>query len=212
MKLSVALAVAMGIAPMMMGNIIVDSSFENVTITTGAGYAYQSPQPLAPNQDLNSAGPWQYVNGAGNGLAQFGSPFNVPVGLDGITAAFLQDAGGSISQSVVLGGGAHTLTFLLGGRAGEGCCDGNQTVNVLLGADVIGTFSTNSFAPFTLQTVNFDVSTPGATTLSFVGTSAGDHTAFIDNVSLTEVPEPAAIGLISFGLGAMLYLRRLRRA
>jgi hypothetical protein len=52
----------------------------------------------------------------------------------------------------------------------------------------------------------------GSHTLSFYGMDHADHMSFIDNVSITVVPEPSTLGLLGVGLlGLPVYAWRRRR-
>lgn len=192
---------------------VADGGFESVPVTTGVNYAYQTPTGGAPQQDLNAAGPWQYIPGAGNGLAGSPSGFNVPAGLTGNYAAFLQGDGGRVSQAINFAAGAYTLSFEIGGRVSTGAIDGNQFVDVYLDGNPIGFATSSSGQPFTLKQIDFNVAAPGVLELAFLGLEQGDHTAFIDNVSITSrgVPDGGATaGLLALAAGALFVSGRRR--
>src|SRR5437764_1003065 len=70
----------------------------------------------------------------------------------------------------------------------------DQTYSVLFNGEQIDKVSTTTSAGWTTETVFF--STDGGSDLSFVGNTTFDQrdaTSFIDNVSVTAVPEPTSL-------------------
>ncbi|MBN8807449.1 MAG: FxDxF family PEP-CTERM protein [Sphingomonas sp.] len=126
--------------------------------------------------------------------------------------AFIQNTG-SFGQTFSLNAGTYALSWLAAGRP-AGCCQGNQQYNVLFDGNVIYTGSTTTGQAFTNIGSNpFVVTTSGNHTLTFQGLSAGpDNTAFIDNVSLAAVPEPATWAMMMLGFGMVGYGLRRRSA
>lgn len=78
------------------------------------------------------------------------------------------------------------LDFYLGSRyaSGSADADGNQTVQVMVDDQAIGTWNLVSFTPFTPEMAAFTVTTGGSHTLAFMGLNSGDHTAFVAGVSI----------------------------
>jgi hypothetical protein len=107
-----------------------------------------------------------------------GMPFNQAVFLQSIGAFAWQEVGGFTA-------GRYTLSFYLGSRYRDDCCDGDQTVQVLIDGKVIGIWAMKSYTPFTLQTATFTVNTDGSHMLEFGGMNVGDHTAFLSYVTIT---------------------------
>lgn len=179
---------------------VINSNFANVAIRCG-GYAYQA----AAGQTCLSAEPAQRFNGAtgigwrfsphnaasGTGLTGPNTGFEPPsfAGLPFTRAAFLQDAGSQISQTIFgfVAGETYRLSFFLGSRYDSGVADGNQTVAALIDDRIIGIWTLVSYTSFTLRTAPFDIDGGGPHTLKFVGLASGDHTAFFSDVSMEAV-------------------------
>jgi hypothetical protein len=181
---------------------ISDFSFENYN---AAGYTYSG-------SFVGYVPGWAFTPNAG--LAAQGSAFNVPPNPpDGPQAAFLQGNGATVSQSIdgfdpsML----YTLNIWVGTRYNSDT-NGNAGVSFFIDGVQIGTTGIlPSFTPFTLYTIPFTVATGGAHTLALTNVSdAGDHTSFVDDVSIaaTASPEPATFALIG---GALLGLGLTRR-
>jgi hypothetical protein len=166
----------------------------------GGGYAYTGSGGCGaapPQQDLSGTG-WTFANGSG--LASGGSGFNLPTGFVG-QAAFLQGSQASVSQTLVglSVGQTYDLSFLLGSRFNDGCCNGDQTIEVLVNSGVLGTYYLSSYTAFALQNLSF-TATGTQETLQFLGLGTGDNTAFVTDVGVTyTTPEP--VSLILFGTG-----------
>jgi hypothetical protein len=183
---------------------IVNFNFGAVPIVCGGDYAYQGTSGCGlGQQDFNAAPSFGWIleqfmpPGEGEaGLTGPGTSF-LPLPFTGLPftqAVFLQggEAGGDGHNSFVwqeVGGflaGSYTLSFYLGSRYASGQYDGNQTVEALIDGNVIGTWALTSYTPFTLESVQFTVSTGGTHTLEFMGINNGDHTAFLSYVSITQ--------------------------
>jgi hypothetical protein len=144
------------------------------------------------------------------------SPLNTQVG-------FLQTAGGtisstdpaSISQGFTASAGSYDLSFSYAGRSYDG---GNTTFTVSVDSIVVGTLNPYSGQSLTPQSMNISL-VSGNHTLAFTaaGVSGNDETAFIDNVSVSAVPEPTtmvagALLLLPFGMSTLRILRKSRTA
>lgn len=195
--------------------VVVNGSFEAVAISTGSGYAYQTVAAPVPQQNFNGTAGFGWTLAGGAGLATNGSAFNPPTITDGAQALFLQGAT-SASQAITFGAGNYFLNFSLGGRQNSGCCDGNQSVLVTVsngsGTVLSQVINTTSFSPFTTHNLSFATGA-GSYTVTFAGQALTDSTAFVDSVSISQVPEPAATASLVVGLGlAGLAARRKRSA
>jgi len=179
--------------------VIVNYDFGAVQIACSNGYAYQGPMLscpyTGPTQNFNDSPGFGWTLGSiGSGLTGPNTVFFPPpfTGLPFTQAVFLQ-GGHNPSVSQAVGGftaGSYILSFYLGSRYRNGCCDGNQTVMALIDGNVIGTWVLASYTPFTLVTAPFSVTSGGSHTLKFVGMHQGDHTAFLSYVVITPNPAP----------------------
>lgn len=154
---------------------------------------------------------WTYGGGAyGNsGVATNGSDFNV-VGATGQVGLLQQT--GTISQDFILTQNKLSISFTAEAR---NWADGGNSISVLIDGVALVFAGATAILPgsnsaFTTYTSDFVSLTAGTHTLSFVGLGpAGqDHTTFIDNVTLTAVPEPVTLGLFGLGLVALGAVRR----
>jgi|GEM_PF-5019961 len=157
---------------------VANAGFE--TPDQGSGYAY-SPGGAS----------WAFTGVAGNGggLQGNGSGFAAPGAVDGDQSAFVQNQG-TMSQSFSLNAGDYTLGLSAAGRAGY---SGANPVVVLLDGVEVGSF-TPQVNVYGQVTIDFSVATSGTHTFQFVGqASTGDHTTFIDGVSLTGTSSTFAL-------------------
>ncbi|MBL8797111.1 MAG: hypothetical protein JNM56_24635 [Planctomycetia bacterium] len=158
------------------GNAADDAGFETPDVGTGSygAFAYNP-----------TGSPWTYLNGAG--VAGNGSGFtsgnpNAPAGTQ---VAFLQDEDSTISQAVAFAAGTYTISFLAAQRQNTQLA-GDQVIAVLVDGAVVATITPTGTSYGLYTTATFDV-TAGVHTLAFVGQTVGDSTAFIDQVSITQV-------------------------
>ncbi|OAI40494.1 hypothetical protein AYO40_00745 [Planctomycetaceae bacterium SCGC AG-212-D15] len=158
-----------------------DSYFQTPYVGTGSYSDFQyDPTGTA----------WTYTSGAG--VAGNGSGFtsgnpNAPYGSQ---VGFLQSyngASGSISQSVNFTvGGYYNLSFMAAQR-GNTQPGGNQTIDVYVDGNLVGTTTPSGTDYSTYSTGLFAVSA-GLHTITFQGTNTtGDSTAFVDGVRATLV-------------------------
>lgn len=188
------------------GAQVQNGSFESPNI--GAGYQYFS----------GLVGSWDFVGGAGI-VNTSGGPtaFNAPAAVDGNQVAFIQGNGSYVEQMLpTLVAGTYQLGFHTVGRQSSGSYDGTTSYAVYLGNAMIFSGSTTSFDSWISYMITVPATGPGA--LRFENQSAaGDHTFFLDDVTLAQqtvaTPEPASLVLIATGLlGVMGVARRKRVA
>ncbi len=209
---TVAAAVALVASPAVAATQLVDGGFEDQAAAVGS-FCYFS-QATCP------AGAW---TGTQAGL-QFEGNSAWPGALteDGRAYGFIQSTG-EISQTFTANDdGIFSLSWLDAGRPQGGFFNGDQNYEVRLGTQVLGTFSTQSFQPFTARGAGGLALHAGQNyTLTFRGLNSTDNTAFIDAVSLSfvgdlpppmgGVPEPGAWALMILGFGSAGAALRLRR-
>jgi len=201
----VALAAGLTLAFAAHANEITNGSFE--TGVFGSSYYY-------PN---GSFAGWDFPSSSG--IIDASYAFNAwwngaasgPTGFDGSRYGFVQTTG-SLSQTFTAGSsGSATLSWLEGSRPFNGSSNGDQTYQILLNNNLIGTFSTASGQAFTLETLDLGSLTQGTSyTLKFQGTNplGTDNTAFLDRISVdfSAVPEPGTLALL--GLAGLALARR----
>ncbi|MFS0737260.1 PEPxxWA-CTERM sorting domain-containing protein [Sphingomonas sp. 1P06PA] len=125
------------------------------------------------------------------------------VAFDGTQALDLVGTGvstGSISQQIATGTGLYRLTFAYTNNTdSSGPFSATYSIGGVTGSV---TASGGTSANPNWQTISVDFLATGATTLSFADTSgAGNQGIFLDAVSVTAVPEPAAWALMIGGFG-----------
>jgi hypothetical protein len=203
-------------------NLLLNGSFETLsqsvasdTYTTGFG---SLPVTVATGWTLGTSG----VNNGYDGIAESVngalSNFATKDIEDGLNAVFLQGAG-SVSQTLTLGIGQYALSYYEMGRPSAYGGNGANPVTASLSGGLVNDVETpantdiTAASDWSLYTDNFSVTTAGSYTLQFLGDDAygvaGDHTTFLDNVSIQAVPEPSSVALIGLGAFGALFGRRL---
>lgn len=167
----------------------------------GQGFSYLVGQTV---------GGWTF--GGGSGIAANNSAFNVSQA-PGNQAGFLQGQGSTISQTFNFTGGLFFVDFLAEFRNGYG----GNTINVLIDNQKLTFGGADAFAPSTGLTFSSYKSdalslAAGQHVLTFAGTSPQDYTTFIDNVSVSAVPEPGTLALFAIGVLGAGALRRRRKS
>jgi hypothetical protein len=211
--LGLATLAALGLAavPAAHAQTIVNSSFE--TPSVGNGGISSNP----------SGAGWTFTGSSGvtgNNSGFTSGNANAP---DGVQVAFLQSysgpgyPAGSFSQSISgFSAGTYTFSFLSSQRENYGTAS-NQTVNVTVDGNSVGLFTPSP----ALTTYQSFITIPtfltaGSHTLQFAGTvpanSGIDSTAFVDEVTVSAVPEPSSVAAFGFtGLGVAGLLLRARK-
>ena len=162
-------------------------------------------------------GAWSFTGNSGviNGSSLFGNP----LAQAGVQLAFLQTnpnlaqgpgSPGVISETFTLGQGTYSLSLFEAARSGFATSSYTIQANgITIGGD---SASSTSFVNYTTSNFNF---AGGSLTLTFTSTGSPtqDSTTFLDNVTLSAVPEPASFAMLGFGLLASggFYARKARR-
>ena len=206
------LAVAFAAPAQAAQNLLVNGGFEATDIASG-GYGY-------PAHGSTLEG-WYYYGPAlvdGTGPSAWWPNGPAVTGFEGDNFVALQ-ATSVLAQNFTLNAGGLNLSWLEGGRPySHGCCNGDQTYQVLLynygtsAMTTVGQYSTYSGQQFLERTASVSGLSNGSYALVFQGLSTRDETAFIDRVSAVAVPEPATWALMILGFGAAGAALRRRRA
>lgn len=204
-------------------NLLVNGSFETLSQTVSSdSYTVNFgslPTTIATGWTFGISGNNNGYNGIAEALNGALSNFNPKYIEDGADAAFLQGAG-SVSQTLSLDVGQYSLSYYLMGRPSADGGDGANPVTTSLSGGLVNDVETpantdiTSLGDWTLYTDNFTVTTAGSYTLQFLGNDPygvnGDHTTFVDNVSIVAVPEPSSLALAGIGALGLLCIRRYR--
>ena len=146
-------------------------------------------------------------------IASNSGPWNSPNALFGFNAAAQGgyiagvQSDGTLTQNLTLAAGDYMLTWTTANRGAD------QTYSVLFNGEQIDRVSTTTSAGWITETVYF--STAGGSDLSFVGNTTfaqRDATSFIDNVSVTAVPEPTSLLMMAVATLGLLAWRRRTQA
>ena len=192
-------------------NLVLNGSFDGST----GNYVYNAP-PATVTQFYGSvptqAGTVADWTGSFVSITAHSGPWGNPSGLSGFNAATQGgyvagvQADGTLSQALTLGEGDYKLSWTTANRNGA-----DQTYSVFFNGVKLDQVTTIAGAGWTTETVSFTTLT-GGTGLSFVGGTNYQHTdatSFIDNVSVSVVPEPTALLMMAFGtLGLLAWRRR----
>jgi hypothetical protein len=195
-------------APVVAGaTTLIDGSFETKgSDTPVTRYCYDG---FATADGPCAASPW-----VGNGIIHTGEgAWGSPAAPDGIYLAFVQGSGVLSQSFTATATSGLAVNWFDAARVGY---SGSKTYSVSIThgvmTTVVGTY-TASTVPFIAETsANFGVVAGETYTLSFTGIGNEDRTAFIDNVSLTTVPEPASWALLVTGFGLVGFAARRRSA
>lgn len=144
-----------------------------------------------------SSGAW----GTPSGLANFGTTTQ-----GGYVAGVQAD--GTLSQSLTLAAGTYALSWLDANRSGLG----EQSYSVSFGGVTYDTVTTLHSAGWTQESLVFTLAQDTVGALTFTGLTSyhdTDATSFIDNVSVSAVPEPTSLLMMAVAtLGLLAWRRR----
>ncbi len=149
---------------------------------------------LAPGtfavKDAASGGGWVFSNSPtspGAGLTRPASPYTAVPAPEESQVAMIQRCG-RFHKNVDFGdGGIYLLSFKVGSRTSATSSDGKLEYEVRIDDVPIHNETTTSAMPYTYREVPLSV-TAGKHTLSFVGYSSTDQTAFFDDVEISRMP------------------------
>lgn len=199
--------------------LIINGGFESPALSSGYNFGPDALQPASNYVYPGYSAPqtvdgWTYSGGVGlidtsqGSNAWYGS--TSPSGYGGNQYAFVQGQSTLLETFTSTSAGSATLSWLDAGRPDFGSYGGDQTYEVIFNNALVGTFSTLSGQNFTPEMLSV-LLLAGSNTLEFVGQSASDNTAFIDNVSIS-VPELSTWVLLSTGFAALAFAgHRARR-
>lgn len=117
---------------------------------------------------------------------------------------------GSLSQTIVTTvGQQYLLSFDLGFNTGGN--NGGQLTPELLGVSLNGGAANYFYGtnPYSSLTMNF-IADSNSTLIRFSSATSGYSGAILDNVTVTEVPEPGTVALMIAGLGLIFVSSRRR--
>jgi len=174
-------------------NLVTNGSFE--LPFDGGGFTYYSD---------GVSGGWG--DGTGFGF-ELGAGGGEVLGIDGLQVMAVETSyAQGATQSLSIAAGTYSLSYELGRSAAYVQKDSGN-VSVYWDGTLVGSVSPASDF---MQSYSVDVtSLGGGDTLLIVGSGYGNgDAAFIDNVQLNAVPEPASMACL--GLGAIAFVRRRR--
>ncbi len=195
---------------------LADGGFELQAATVGSYCYFGLATPGGP---ACPTGAWTGTSGLQD---EGNSPFPGQPTVDGSKYGFVQ-VNGTLEQTFTANDtGLFSLSWMEAGRPSNGA-GGNESYNVLLNNSVLGSFGSTTGQAFTARSTgpfalvsgtNYTLTFQGTTT--YLGSSETDNTAYIDQVSLSQVggavPEPAAWALMIMGFGSAGVMLRRRRA
>ena len=148
-----------------------------------ANAGFESPYVSSVRGNMTDG--WTF--NANAGIQRNGSAFGAAPAPEGEQTALIQNkdgAIGSFAQTAFFKKGTYAIRFQAA-RRGFG---GQQTFEVRVGGEVVGTFAPATTAFQTYETASFVIPAGGSRTVQFVGTATtGDNTVFIDAVEVVLV-------------------------
>ena len=195
---NILVAAAFGVAALgAQANELANGDFESSSSATGS-YCYGSNCSVAdwtaPLLIAATSGPW------GNPSAAAGA-----IGL-GNWVAGIQNNEVLISDFNVVAGQTYTLSWDDAGRAGYD----THSYDLTVGGASFAEYTTTAGQAWSEHSVTFTASSD--TALTFSGVNTRDGTTFIDNVSLSAVPEPTSLLMMAVATLGLLAWRRRTQA
>lgn len=195
LRLLFSAAILLGSSTVNAANVVFFDNFDADHTTNNASSFVQGWQVSNGSVDLDGTG---FVHDELPGHGHY-------VDLDGST---LQ--AGILSNSITLSAGlTYTMSFAIAGNQRNW---GNDTLDVTFGSSS-QTYVIGAADPLTTKALTFSPTSSGVYNFSFHNRGGDNRGAFLDQVSITAVPEPSTYSMLLTGLfvaGAML--RRQRQA
>lgn len=200
------------------GGTATGSVYVTVNAASAAGLAdggFESPAVGVGQHRHNPSGSaWSFTGPTG--LAGNASAFTSgnPAAPQGGQVAYLQGAGGTVSQSVALAAGTYRVDFRAAQRGLYN--NGGQTIRVLVNGQPVGTFTPAGAAYAAYATATFVVPA-GTHAVTFEGLNpkGGDNTAFVDDVRVNLVaaaPATTLSGAVAADNSVEVYLNGVKVA
>lgn len=181
---------------------IVNGSFED-EVRSADTFCITIADPLCP-AITGWTGAFYLVNGTPGPITP---PTPVP---DGSQIVMVQNTN-AIQQSIPIDvAGNHQLSWWDAGRAAFIGAGGNESYDVSLDGEVLGSFSTTTGSAWAFHSLIF-AAEAGVFTLEILGTTPfgnGDHSVLLDDFVLEPAPEPTALAANAAALALLVCLRR----
>jgi hypothetical protein len=193
-------------------NLIAAIALATCSVTSQASiilFADNFDKDATRNNAITFVGGWTVTNGTvdvdGTGFVHNELPGHGHyIDLDGSTKQ-----AGIFANSIYLDGGAtYSLSF---GLAGNQRNWGSDTVDVMFGS-ASRTFVIGKSDPLALKSLSFTPETSGTYLFSFHNRGGDNRGAFLDQVTVSAVPEPATLATLLAGLAALVFVRRRSQA
>lgn len=156
---------------------------DDVRVESSSNLGFETPATDSSIANPTSTA-WTFSGSSGVAANFSGFTWMNPIAPEGKQVAYLQ-ANGSMTQTIsgLTAGENYTIAFSAAQRSGWG---GAQTWNVAVNGTVIASFDPAQYATAYTEYIAQFTATSTSQTVSFIGTTSGDNTVFIDNVRITK--------------------------